>query len=311
MPVDIRFTVIIPHYNIPELLERCLKSIPKRDDVQVIIVDDHSDAECVSIIKNELQPKFSNFQFVYQDKNGGGGKCRNIGLGLAKGEWLLFADADDFFSDDLSLILDKYSTGEYDENDIVFFRVGCVLSENTAIASSKRNLNKFRVDEFLATNEERVLRFLHSEPWGKMIKSNLVRKYGIKFSETKVCNDYYFSALTGFHANKIKGDELYLYYVTVRNGSVSSKTDSVDKIKTRIQVAVSVDAYLLKQGYKIEEKFKPEKLDCRMIALMKSDWKSGLKMFYKIKQMGLPILPIIGRMINIFINNRVYEKKDY
>lgn len=222
----------------------------------------------------------------------------------------MFADADDFFSDDLSLILDKYSTGEFDENDIVFFRVGCVLSENTAIVSSKRNLNKYRIDEFLTTNEERVLRFLHSEPWGKMIKSDLVRKYGIKFSETKVCNDYYFSALTGFHANKIKGDELYLYYVTVRNGSVSSKTDSVDKIKTRIQVAVSVDAYLLKQGYKIEEKFKPEKLDCRMIALMKSDWKSGLIMFYKIKQKGLPILPIIWRMIKIFINNRVNKKKN-
>lgn len=72
-----KYSIIIPHYNIPELLERCLKSIPQRDDVQVIIVDDYSDAESVSIIKNELQPKFSNFQFVYKDKNGGG---ENVGI---------------------------------------------------------------------------------------------------------------------------------------------------------------------------------------------------------------------------------------
>lgn len=304
-----KYSIIIPHYNIPDLLERCLKSIPQREDVQVIVVDDCSNAECVSIIRNKLEPLYSNVQFVYQDQNGGGGRCRNKGLSLAKGKWLLFADADDFFSNDLSLILDKYSTGEFDDNDIVFFRVGCVLSENTEIASSERDFNKQRVDEFLATDEDRIVRFLHSEPWGKMIKSDLVRMYDISFSETTVCNDYYFSALTGYHARKIKGDELYLYYVTVREGSVSYKTDSVEKIKTRVQVAISVDAYLLKHGYVIEEKFKPEKLDCRMIALMKSDWRVGLKMFYEMKQLGLPILPIIGRMIKIFIDNRLKPQK--
>lgn len=307
---DFTYSIIIPHYNIPDLLERCLESIPSREDIQVIVVDDCSSAECVTKIKSELEPKFSNFQFVYQNQNGGGGKCRNKGLSLAKGKWLLFADSDDFFSDDLSFILDKYSTGEFDEYDIIYFRVGCVLSENTSIPSSERDFNKYRVDEFLATNEDRILRFLHSEPWGKMIKTDLVRAHNIKFSETKVCNDYYFSALTGYFANKIMGDTLYLYYVTVRDGSISYRTESVEKIKTRIQVAASVDAFLLKQGYRIEEKFKPEKLDCRMIALMKSDWKSGLKMFREIKQMGLPILPIVGRMIKVFINNRLHSQNN-
>ena len=42
MPVHL--SIVIPHKNIPELLARCLRSIPERDDIQVIVVDDCSDA---------------------------------------------------------------------------------------------------------------------------------------------------------------------------------------------------------------------------------------------------------------------------
>ena len=38
----INYSIIIPHYNIPDLLGRCIKSIPEREDVQVIVVDDNS-----------------------------------------------------------------------------------------------------------------------------------------------------------------------------------------------------------------------------------------------------------------------------
>lgn len=38
--MDFIYSIIIPHKNILKLLQRCLDSIPERDDVQVIIVDD-------------------------------------------------------------------------------------------------------------------------------------------------------------------------------------------------------------------------------------------------------------------------------
>ena len=40
---SINYSIIIPHKNIPELLVRCLNSIPEREDIQVIVVDDCSD----------------------------------------------------------------------------------------------------------------------------------------------------------------------------------------------------------------------------------------------------------------------------
>ena len=40
------FSIIIPHHNIPGLLRRCLDSVPRRDDTEVLVVDDGSDAVC-------------------------------------------------------------------------------------------------------------------------------------------------------------------------------------------------------------------------------------------------------------------------
>ena len=39
----INYSIIIPHRNIPLLLRRCLDSIPRRMDIQIIVVDDNSD----------------------------------------------------------------------------------------------------------------------------------------------------------------------------------------------------------------------------------------------------------------------------
>ena len=48
---SINYSIIIPHKNSPLLLERCLESIPIRDDLQIIIVDDNSDPEVVNFSK--------------------------------------------------------------------------------------------------------------------------------------------------------------------------------------------------------------------------------------------------------------------
>ena len=42
-----KYSIIIPHKNIPVLLQRCLDSIPIRDDIQIVIVDDNSSSEIV------------------------------------------------------------------------------------------------------------------------------------------------------------------------------------------------------------------------------------------------------------------------
>ena len=47
MEIEINYSFIIPHRNVPHLLQRCIDSIPKRDDIQIIIVDDNSSVHYV------------------------------------------------------------------------------------------------------------------------------------------------------------------------------------------------------------------------------------------------------------------------
>lgn len=123
----IAYSVVVPHYNIPLLLRRCLSSIPHREDVQIIVVDDCS-CEEVQIELKEIETQFPYAQFVYSDKNKGGGHARNVGLDHAVGKYLLFLDADDFFHDDINAFLDDY---KHEECDIVFFNADSVdLSSN-------------------------------------------------------------------------------------------------------------------------------------------------------------------------------------
>ena len=84
------YSIIIPHKNIPKLLQRCLDSIPRREDTQIIVVDDNSDPAKVDFTHF---PGLSDPSVeVYFDKSGkGAGRARNIGLEHAKGKWLVFA----------------------------------------------------------------------------------------------------------------------------------------------------------------------------------------------------------------------------
>ena len=91
------YTVSIPHYNSPLLLQRMLKSIPEREDIQVIVVDDGSCVENVNAIK-KIQHK--NLEIILLSENKGGGNARNEGLKRASGKWYISVDADDFFSED-------------------------------------------------------------------------------------------------------------------------------------------------------------------------------------------------------------------
>ena len=91
-----KYSVIIPVYNVEKYIERCLKSVISQnyDDLEIIVVDngstDRSGSIC-DIYANE----YANIS-VYHIENHGVGSARNFGLSKAKGEFICFMDADDY-----------------------------------------------------------------------------------------------------------------------------------------------------------------------------------------------------------------------
>ena len=51
------YSIIIPHYNSPNLLKRMLNSIPEREDIEIIVVDDCSKSENVKQVRLRIACK--------------------------------------------------------------------------------------------------------------------------------------------------------------------------------------------------------------------------------------------------------------
>ena len=237
-------SLIIPHHDIPILLRRCLASIPRRDDLQVIVVDDHSDEKYIPDLR-KIEKDFPHITILYLEKNGGGGKARNEGLKVAKGRYVLFADADDFFNYCLDQVLDDYKETDY---DIIYFD-NCSVDTDTYVNVRRYVALHKKVMLYQKQPEKALfqLRYLFGEPWCKMVKREVIERHHIQFSETIIHNDTKYSYLVGYHCQSARVDARAIYCVTDRAGSVS-KCSSLDRMFTRTQVFAEATVFYQTHG---------------------------------------------------------------
>lgn len=184
----INYSFIIPHKNTPDLLQKCLDSIPRRDDVQIIVVDDNSDADKVDF------EKFPGLDDpcveVYLTKEGkGAGYARNVGLKHAVGKWLVFADADDYFNSVISEVLDTYSTKDF---DLAIWRTSCLNLDTGQAGTRGQGLNTAFSQALSSGDIIRLL--LVSTPIKGIYLSDVIKKNNIQFNECRWANDVVFSA---------------------------------------------------------------------------------------------------------------------
>lgn len=264
MNINRLFTIIIPHYNIPDLLMRCLKSIPVSEDIQVIVVDDNSPDSNTYL---ERFPELSRpyLEFIRTTKGGGAGYARNVGLDHAKGKWLLFADADDFFVKDAFSIFGEYESSDV---DVVYFKTKSVFSENPEEPSTRGRQQNSLIDGYLYNGEENKLRVEYWSPWGKMIRRELVVSRNFRFDEVRYSNDHFFSVNVGLNAKEIKADSRVVYVVTRRDGSLTSGgPDKPHEIEIRAEVNFRVQK-LLRQHHIM---LKPMPFRTDMLLMLKYD----------------------------------------
>lgn len=202
-------------------MRKCVESIPKMEGVEIIIVDDNSDLDNTDKL-NFPGIDEQNVRVIFSNGGKGAGAARNMGLKIANGKWLIFADSDDFFHENISQILKEFKK---DNSDIIFFKLeGENLLTGEPDTSRTSGLNTF-IDNALKNNDFDILRYQHGYPVGKMIKRSLVMENNIQFQEVPNGNDLFFSMLTGHAAKNFKAVDKTIYVVTSR------KEHSLDKEK--------------------------------------------------------------------------------
>ncbi len=231
----IRLSIITPHYNMPKTLKRLSESIPDRDWIEHIIVDDKSDTDPTAIdeakqfVLNRGARWFDNTTDIK-----GTGICRDTGIENASGEWILIADADDYFVDGAFDLIEKHLD---DQADIIYFTPTSKKEENGLEGSSHipyhRLVSKY-VENKSRENELR-LRYLCVADTCKLIRREIIVSRGIKSSYTVVANDVMFSTGCAFYAQKIEAFNDVIYCIMERPGTLT-RTKNVQWLRQRIDI---------------------------------------------------------------------------
>lgn len=239
-----KFSIIIPHYNEVELLKRLISTLPKRDDLQVIIVDDCSNPKKQQQLRH-MWSENTAYEIYFLSENKGGGAARNLGLSKARGKFILFADSDDFFLPSINQILDAV-----DETcDIFYFNAISLDASNYHIEKRSKRLNKW-IKEYQKNGNEKNLRYLFGEPWCKIVRRSILSDNCVLFEETKIHNDTFFSYMVGFYAKNIKVLDVCGYVITERATSVSKKV-SDDRLFLRAKIFYSKNIFLKSKNLRI------------------------------------------------------------
>lgn len=243
-------SIIIPHKNTPDLLQRCIDSVPCDNNIEIIIVDDNSDESVVNFNHFPGQNR-ENVNILFSKEGKGAGYARNLGLDQATGNWVTFMDSDDLFSEMFGEIL-AFTT--LCDSDIIYTNVRFVDSEDVTrevVRSGSSHIQDCFAGYKKGQISETVFRYEFPALWGKIIRRSLISKHNIRFDEVRWANDVYFSTQAGCLAEKITVLDEVLYIATRRKGSLTYNfLSSEQEYLTRLGEALKSEQFLKQHNVK-------------------------------------------------------------
>ena len=198
-------SIVIPVYNVEKYLEQCLDSIQKQSlkNIEVICVDDGSTDHSLQILQ-EFAKMDKRFKLIHKD-NTGAGDSRNIGMKYAKGEYLLFLDADDIFYN--NLCFDAYKKAKIDDADICFMGAERINMRTNKTEYMGWVLRSCLLPEKTPFQKEEIgdqyFQMVTGCPWSKLFKRTFIMKHQIKFQNLKNSNDIFFVRTAMALANRL------------------------------------------------------------------------------------------------------------
>ena len=219
-----KYSVIIPVYNVEKYIDRCLKSIISQnyDDLEIIVVDNGSTDSSGSICDTYAN-EYSNIS-VYHIENHGVGSARNFGLSKARGEFIYFVDSDDYlvgnlfadFADKLVLDMDLAVFSYYNsfEED---------LTEKQRTEKSLPFKGNYDKDGFIKIFKELFLSDMLYTVWNKIYRREFLLENNLSFEQYELGEDVRFNLDVYREVNKIYlSQDSYYVYVIGRKGSAMS-----------------------------------------------------------------------------------------
>lgn len=225
-----KFSVIVPVYNVEQYLNECLDSIicQDYDNFEIIIVDDGS-TDSSSDICDFYAEKDKKIKVIHK-KNGGLSSARNVGIELAIADYLVFFDSDDVmekgclkkFNETLDADTDVLITEIYDTVDV------STVATNELLFLKPDSNKKNDIVEFVLYHKKHT--------WSApqyIVSRKMVEKNRMRFAEGYYHEDIYWTA------NLLRYAERYAFYNKLwyirrleRQGSITN----VPKVKRTLDI---------------------------------------------------------------------------
>lgn len=244
---SIAVSVIIPVYNAAPYLKKCLDSVLSQtlENIEVICIDDGSEDESLKIL-NDYADKDERM-IVLTQTNAGGGAARNKGLDMARGEYLLFLDADDFFEKELAAIV--YDKCKTKSADVCIYKVKTYDDKSGKVSSETNSFIKANMPkrEVFSPRDMRGKIFITFQtwPWNKMFRKHFIEKERIRFQEIKRTNDMLFTYSALMKAERITTVDKELVYYRIGNPNSCQSTNEdapVDFAKALMKLNEEIEA---------------------------------------------------------------------
>lgn len=213
-----RFSVIVPVYNVEDYLEACVASVIAQTcrDYELILVDDGSTDQSGAMCDRLAQQYHCR---VIHQENGGLGAARNTGIEAAQGDYLVFLDSDDFLSPDTLQGLSE----EMDRVDADIYAFGFVTSDGT------RDIAPF-VDDLpyhqpLTLREHPELLLTLPNAWTRVVRRILFLSSGVRFPSRVWYEDIRTTPKLSALAQVIDALPSTWYHYVQREGSITRNTN--------------------------------------------------------------------------------------
>ena len=228
------FSLIIPQRNSIGTLPRLFASVPEREDVEILLVDNTPEP-----ITKEQVGIGRDYQLLWSSPTRFAGGARNEGMDHAKGEWFIFSDADDYFAPGAFDFFDQYKDSDA---DIIYFCADGIYPE-TGERSEQADLYTNLVRNYLKNpSKEWALRLSFHVPWAKMVRRSFVEEHHIRYDEVVANNDDFFALQAGYYAKKIMAVDKVVYLYVVSHGSLMRRR-SYEVMRTRYEVILRCNQF--------------------------------------------------------------------
>lgn len=217
-----QISLIIPVYNAEKTLRRCLESVAAQTQpgLQVLLVDDGSRDGSAAICA-EFAARDSRFQLLRQE-NAGVSAARNHGITAAEGEYLMFADADDYLPPDAA---EQFLRAAEDSGaDLVisdFYRVSGELVEQKGDIREEGTIDQRAFARYMM---EKPSDFYYGVMWNKLYRRALVTEYAMELDcRVKWCEDLLFNLQFLGHVKTVCVLRKPLYYYVNNANSLAKQ----------------------------------------------------------------------------------------